>query len=233
MRGAGRADPSNARVGLRAGLACRSTGRDRRATTATTRRLAAALEGTPVVYHMPPARFAPGRDGAAKAGNLNSALALIGSEFPDIRYVETRDADDELARRTSSVRRSGSSRLTRGSLSSRRSRRPRSRPATRSTTARRSSTAARCSPGTQPTQRSPAARGSFGAAGAGRDRRVPDLEPRRGPPVRRRGPSSRLGRALPADRRCRSTALPEDLPNVYKQRGTWALDSVRLVSGET
>ena len=60
------------------------------------RRLAAALEGTPVVYHSPPARFAPGRDGAAKAGNLNSALALIVSEFPDIRYVETRDADDEL-----------------------------------------------------------------------------------------------------------------------------------------
>ncbi len=49
----------------------------------------------PVLYHSPPPRFAPGRDGAAKAGNLNSALAMIDREYPEIRYVETRDADDE------------------------------------------------------------------------------------------------------------------------------------------
>jgi cellulose synthase (UDP-forming) len=50
----------------------------------------------PVVYHEPPPRDAPGRDGAAKAGNLNSALAMIDRRHPDVSYVETRDADDEL-----------------------------------------------------------------------------------------------------------------------------------------
>ena len=58
--------------------------------------LAAALSAYPVIYHSPPARWAPGRDGAAKAGNLNSALERLRREHPDVRYVETRDADDEL-----------------------------------------------------------------------------------------------------------------------------------------
>ncbi|QEC46510.1 glycosyltransferase [Baekduia soli] len=58
--------------------------------------LEAALAAYPVRYHEPPPRDAPGRDGAAKAGNLNSAVALLDAEYPDIRYIETRDADDEL-----------------------------------------------------------------------------------------------------------------------------------------
>jgi cellulose synthase (UDP-forming) len=58
--------------------------------------LEAAVEGLPVVYHSPPPRDVPGRDGAAKAGNLNSALELVDRLRPDIRYIETRDADDEL-----------------------------------------------------------------------------------------------------------------------------------------
>jgi cellulose synthase (UDP-forming) len=58
--------------------------------------LAAALATYPVTYHSPPARWAPGRDGAAKAGNLNSALERLRREHPDVRYIETRDADDEL-----------------------------------------------------------------------------------------------------------------------------------------
>jgi len=58
--------------------------------------LEAALTGTAVRYHSPLPRFAPGRDGAAKAGNLNSALAMLDAEHPQILYVETRDADDEL-----------------------------------------------------------------------------------------------------------------------------------------
>lgn len=49
-----------------------------------------------VVYHEPPQRWAPGRDGAAKAGNLNSALIMIEESFPDVEFVETRDADDEV-----------------------------------------------------------------------------------------------------------------------------------------
>ena len=58
--------------------------------------LQAAVAHLPVVYHSPPDRFAPGRDGAAKAGNLNAALALLDREYSFIRYVETRDADDEV-----------------------------------------------------------------------------------------------------------------------------------------
>jgi cellulose synthase/poly-beta-1,6-N-acetylglucosamine synthase-like glycosyltransferase len=58
--------------------------------------LEAAVEYYGVVYHSPPPRFAPGRDGAAKSGNLNSALALLDEIVPGVAYVETRDADDEL-----------------------------------------------------------------------------------------------------------------------------------------
>lgn len=58
--------------------------------------LEAAVACLPVLYHSPPPRFSPGRDGAAKAGNLNSALAMIDRELPGIQYIETRDADDEL-----------------------------------------------------------------------------------------------------------------------------------------
>ncbi len=59
-------------------------------------RLRDELERWPVVYHEPPPRHAPGRDGAAKSGNLNSALEFLRHEHPEIAYVETRDADDEL-----------------------------------------------------------------------------------------------------------------------------------------
>jgi cellulose synthase (UDP-forming) len=54
------------------------------------------LADWPVSYHSPPPRDAPGRDGAAKAGNLNSALAAMLAAHPEIRYVETRDCDDEV-----------------------------------------------------------------------------------------------------------------------------------------
>ena len=59
--------------------------------------LEAALVGYPVSYYSPPPRSAPGRDGAAKAGNLNAALGFLDERFPELAYVETRDADDELA----------------------------------------------------------------------------------------------------------------------------------------
>jgi cellulose synthase (UDP-forming) len=42
-------------------------------------------------YHRPPAKGDPRRHGEAKAGNLNSALALVPA---DIELIETRDADD-------------------------------------------------------------------------------------------------------------------------------------------
>jgi cellulose synthase (UDP-forming) len=55
-----------------------------------------ALEDWPVLYHVPPPRYAPGRDGAAKSGNLNSAFVMLVLAHPEVRYVETRDCDDEL-----------------------------------------------------------------------------------------------------------------------------------------
>lgn len=61
--------------------------------------LKAALARYPVVYHSPTPRWSPGRDGAAKAGNLNSALAFLDTTYPELAYVETRDADDELPSR--------------------------------------------------------------------------------------------------------------------------------------
>jgi cellulose synthase (UDP-forming) len=54
-----------------------------------------ALADWRVLYHLPAPRWAPGRDGAAKAGNLNSALQFLREQHPDVVYIETRDADDE------------------------------------------------------------------------------------------------------------------------------------------
>ncbi len=59
-------------------------------------RLQQALEGRPVHYFSPPPRDAPGRDGAAKAGNLNAAVDYLRELYPDVAFIETRDADDEL-----------------------------------------------------------------------------------------------------------------------------------------
>jgi cellulose synthase (UDP-forming) len=55
-----------------------------------------SLAPYPVLYHEPPDRWAPGRDGAAKAGNLNDALSFLDRTHPEIEFVETRDADDEV-----------------------------------------------------------------------------------------------------------------------------------------
>ncbi len=57
-------------------------------------RLANTYRGATVVYHEPPLRGDPARRGEAKAGNLNSALALVQSRPEAPRYIETRDADD-------------------------------------------------------------------------------------------------------------------------------------------
>lgn len=47
-----------------------------------------------LIYHKPRKKGDPERYGDAKSGNLNSALHLIMRHFPHIQYVETRDADD-------------------------------------------------------------------------------------------------------------------------------------------
>jgi len=58
--------------------------------------LAAEFAAAHVLYHEPPRRGDPARRGDAKAGNLNSALALVDKRIPGIAFVETRDADDEV-----------------------------------------------------------------------------------------------------------------------------------------
>jgi cellulose synthase (UDP-forming) len=47
-----------------------------------------------IAYHEPPFRGDPTRHGEAKSGNLNSALEVIDLFSPAPLYVETRDADD-------------------------------------------------------------------------------------------------------------------------------------------
>ncbi|MFI5271586.1 MAG: glycosyltransferase family 2 protein [Ktedonobacterales bacterium] len=49
-----------------------------------------------VLYHQPPPRGSAERRGEAKAGNLNSALDLVLQFWGDVEYIETRDADDEV-----------------------------------------------------------------------------------------------------------------------------------------
>jgi cellulose synthase (UDP-forming) len=56
--------------------------------------LAAAHPGATVNYHRPPRHGSPRREGEAKAGNLNSALRRVDEIAPGVRFVETRDADD-------------------------------------------------------------------------------------------------------------------------------------------
>jgi cellulose synthase (UDP-forming) len=58
--------------------------------------LEAAVAALPVAYHSPPSRDERGPAAANKAGNLNSALSRLLAEHPEVRYVETRDCDDEL-----------------------------------------------------------------------------------------------------------------------------------------
>jgi len=55
-----------------------------------------AFPATTLVYHEPPPRDAPQRQGEAKAGNLNSALQFVRNHFRDVPFIETRDADDEV-----------------------------------------------------------------------------------------------------------------------------------------
>jgi cellulose synthase (UDP-forming) len=52
-----------------------------------------------VLYHEPPTRHSAMRAGDAKSGNLNSALTFVATYHSDATYIETRDADDEVGDR--------------------------------------------------------------------------------------------------------------------------------------
>ncbi|HVX92834.1 MAG TPA: glycosyltransferase [Candidatus Dojkabacteria bacterium] len=51
------------------------------------------IEGINILYNIPEPKGSPDRKGEGKSGNLNSALALL-VDYPTIGYIETRDADD-------------------------------------------------------------------------------------------------------------------------------------------
>lgn len=61
---------------------------------AVAEQLGRAYPDAAVVYHEPPRRNDPRRRGEAKAGNLNSVLEALPAYAPGVRFVETRDADD-------------------------------------------------------------------------------------------------------------------------------------------
>lgn len=193
-------------------------------------RLQEALAAYPVTYHSPPPRFAPGRDGAAKAGNLNSVMAWLAEARPDIEFIETRDADDDL----------GSTRFLRlvlGQLM-----------ADESLAYVQTIKEAEVSPGDPFNNRDAtfyrgqmlarnAANAVFPCGSGVVWRRVAlvdiggfptwnlveDLQS--GVEALRRGWRSMYLPIVGAV----GQHSPEDVPNVYKQRGTWAIDTVRLL----
>jgi cellulose synthase (UDP-forming) len=66
----------------------------RQSIRAVARKLSHEYPGARITYHEPPHRNDPRRRGEAKAGNLNSALDALSIYAPETLFVETRDADD-------------------------------------------------------------------------------------------------------------------------------------------
>jgi cellulose synthase (UDP-forming) len=62
----------------------------------TVHRLSEEYPDAFVAYNEPPRRGSNERRGEAKAGNLNSVLDLINEYAPRIQFIETRDADDKV-----------------------------------------------------------------------------------------------------------------------------------------
>ncbi|WP_026341829.1 glycosyltransferase [Actinomadura atramentaria] len=192
--------------------------------------LRAAFPGATLHYLLPPRRRTPERNGDAKDGNLNAMLAFVARTHPDAAFVETRDADD-LVGDPAFLRR------TVGHL------------------VRHPGTAfvqtvkdAVVGPGDPFGNRrrffyrgimlSRAATGSAFPCGSGLVWRRADLEAIGGFPTwnlvedlysgyvaLRHG---LRGAYLPIEGAIGQVA-PEDLPNVYKQLGTWAVDTLRIL----
>jgi len=182
-----------------------------------------------VSYHRPPPRGAQERRGDAKAGNLNSALALVRTD-PAVAFIETRDADDEVGdreflsrcvaqlradARVAYVQTIKEARVShgdpfdnlqphffRGVMHARNA----------------ANAVFPCGSGLLWREAALADIGGFPAWNL-----VEDLQS--GVEALRRG---WRGLYLPIVGAVGQHA-PEDIPNVYKQRGTWALDTVRLL----
>jgi cellulose synthase (UDP-forming) len=192
--------------------------------------LARALRDWPVLYHSPPDRFAPGRDGAAKAGNLNSAFAMLVGEHPQLAYVETRDCDDELGstaflrevigqleseERLAYVQTIKESQVSAGDpFNNREAMFYRGQMLSRNA----ANATFPCGSGVVWRRAALDDIGLFPTWNL-----VEDLQS--GVEALRRG---WRGRYLPIVG-AMGQHSPEDVPNVYKQRGTWAIDTVRLM----
>jgi cellulose synthase (UDP-forming) len=192
--------------------------------------LAEALSTWPVEYHSPPPRFAPGRDGAAKAGNLNSAVAMLLAEHPDLLYIETRDCDDELGsngflrqvvgqlehdERLAYVQTIKESQVSAGDpFNNREAMFYRGQMLSRNS----ANAAFPCGSGVVWRRTALEDIGLFPTWNL-----VEDLQS--GVEALRRGWSSCYLPIVGAV----GQHSPEDVPNVYKQRGTWAIDTVRLM----
>lgn len=183
-----------------------------------------------VVYHEPPYRGDPARRGAAKAGNLNSALDAINQYAPGVAFVETRDADDlvgdptflrqavgqlQADSRLAFVQTIKEARVSPGDPFGNREplfyrRLMLSRNAT--------NTVFPCGSGLVWRREALTEIGGFPAWNL-----VEDLQS--GVEALRRG---WRGVYLPIVGAVGQTA-PEDVPNAIKQRGTWAIDTVRLM----
>ncbi|MDN3352028.1 glycosyltransferase [Actinomadura sp. DC4] len=178
-------------------------------------------------YHLPPRRHTPARRGDAKDGNLNSMLGLVAREA--IAFVETRDADDLV----------GDPRFLRHTVGH----------LVRHPDVAYVQTVKDClvSPGDPFGNRrrffyrgimlSRAAAGAAFPCGSGLVWRRADLEAIGGFPTWNLVEDlysgylalqhGMRGAYLPIDGAVGQVA-PEDLPNVYKQLGTWAMDTMRI-----
>jgi cellulose synthase (UDP-forming) len=192
--------------------------------------LAEVLRDWPVLYHSPPPRFAPGRDGAAKAGNLNSAFAALIAAHPELEYVETRDCDDELGSTSflrevlgqllGDVRLAYVQTIKESQVSSGDPFNNREAMFYRGQMLARNAANATFPCGSGVVWRRAALEdiGLFPTWNL-----VEDLQS--GVEALRRGWHSRYLPIVGA----MGQHSPEDVPNVYKQRGTWAIDTVRLM----
>jgi cellulose synthase (UDP-forming) len=182
------------------------------------------------VYHDPVERWSPGRDGAAKAGNLNCAVALVNSRFADVEFIETRDADDEVGSltflratigqlraddRLAYVQTIKEAQVSNGDpFNNRESMFYRGQMLTRNA----ANAVFPCGSGVVWRREALDDIGGFPTWNL-----VEDLQS--GVEALRRG---WRGCYLPIVGAVGQHS-PEDLPNVYKQRGTWAIDTVRLM----
>ncbi len=209
LRRAGADDSAHDHLGARAGLAARANGdRGQRRRPRPGARRAPSAPGrcsTTCRRHAPhPAATAPRRPATS-----TRPWAVLVAAHPELGYIETRDCDDELGsnqflrqavgqlehdQRLAFVQTIKETQVSAGDPFNNREAMFYRGPDALALRRQRD----------LPVRLGP----RLAALGARADRPVPDLEPRRGPAVGRRGAAPRLGQLLPADRRRDGSALP-------------------------